>query len=177
MLRGCTLSAIALALSLSAVAGVWGQTQVLPPPAGLPVTPAPSPGLPAVETSAEPSVLGWQTFVAYRETLRWVGGVVQALVVLLVLSHLAVYGVHRVRPTGRLVRRYGRAEILLHAVLALAFVGAWASSTPARRSGSTSLWRWEASSGSPAGSSTCPPCWVRPRASRSSSCTPSSRWR
>lgn len=71
---------------------------------------------------------GSQEFLAYRGALRWAGGVIQALIVLLVVAHFAIYGYHHVRPTGRMVRRYSRKEVFLHAVLAFSFMGAWASS-------------------------------------------------
>lgn len=92
----------------------WATTHVVPPPGEL---------LPGVQAP------GWQAFTLYREALRWAGGVVLALMALLVLCHFAFYGYHHVRPTGRMIRRYGVTEVLLHTVVALAFVGAWASST------------------------------------------------
>ncbi len=71
----------------------------------------------------------WQTFVGYRTALRWVGGAILASTVLLVLAHFAIYGVHHVRPAGQLVKRYRLGEVVTHDLLALAFLGAWASST------------------------------------------------
>jgi len=78
---------------------------------------------------SQPPIPGWQEFIAYRETLRWFGGAALALMVVLVLAHFAFHGSHHVRPTGRLIRRYTVKEVILHALLALGFVGAWASST------------------------------------------------
>lgn len=72
---------------------------------------------------------GWQQFLAYREALRWFGGIAVGLMVLLVLIHFSIHGYHHVRPTGRMVKRYSWAEVFLHDLLALSFVGAWASST------------------------------------------------
>lgn len=72
---------------------------------------------------------GWQQFLAYREALRWFGGIILGLMVLLVLTHVSIYGYHYVQPTGRMVKRYSWVEVFLHDVLALSFVGTWASST------------------------------------------------
>lgn len=92
----------------------WATSHELPTPEALsPVQPT----------------LGWQEFVSYREAISWFGGIVLGLMVVLVLIHFAIYGTHHVRPTGRKVRRYSLKEIFLHDLLALAFVGAWASST------------------------------------------------
>lgn len=108
--RGLVLAAL-LALAGGAA---WADTHLVPPLKELPFArPAP----------------GWQEFLTYREALRWAGGVIQALIVLLVVAHFAIYGYHHVKPTGRMVRRYSPKEVLLHALLALAFIGAWASST------------------------------------------------
>lgn len=108
-------SVLALGAVLAIGVGIaWATSHELPsPPELLPTQPAP----------------GWQEFVLYREALRWLGGVILGTMVLLVLCHFAFYGSHHVRPTGRLVRRYVLTEVLLHALLAVAFVGAWASST------------------------------------------------
>jgi len=111
--RGVAVIVSALLLGVAVTAAA--QPQTVPPPAGL------GPDAPATSL--------WQAFVAYRDTLRWMGGVVLAVALALVLAHLAAFGVHRVRPTGRLVRRYGASEVVLHAVLAVAFVAAWISAT------------------------------------------------
>lgn len=125
---------ILLSLATLAVAGAvaWAATQELPPPSDLPPMsewsipqqlPAPA-YLPPVK--AWPA---WQEFLAYREALRWFGGIALGLMVLMVLAHFAFHGYHHVRPTGRMVRRYSWMEVLMHDLLALSFVGAWASST------------------------------------------------
>lgn len=105
---------IAAAVVSLAAGTAWATSHEVPPPWALP---------------GAPVVAGWQEFVTYREALRWFGGAVLGLTVVLVLSHFAVYGAHHVRPRGRLVRRYRVKEVLLHALLALAFLGAWATST------------------------------------------------
>jgi formate dehydrogenase subunit gamma len=102
------------AILMLAGGAVWAQTQMVPPLQELP---------------SVGSAPWWQGFLTYREALRWFGGVVQALILALVFAHLAIYGYHHVRATGRMVRRYSWTEVLLHALLALSFVGAWASST------------------------------------------------
>lgn len=80
--------------------------------------------LPSSQASSE-----WEKFVNYREVLRWSGGVFLGVVIVLVLSHLFLHGAHGIQRTGRKVKRYSLKEIFLHDLLALAFVGAWASAT------------------------------------------------
>ncbi len=122
--------ALACLLVLMAAAGgdVGAESHHVPPVSGLRPAAPPAAGL-AAEGPTAPSPLGWRTFLAYRQALRWTGGAVLASTLALVLAHFAFYGAHHVRPTGRMVRRYGAREIVLHALLALAFLGAWASST------------------------------------------------
>lgn len=114
MIHRCKRWLFVAAMLAIASGTAWATSHELPAPAALP------------PVRAAP---GWQEFVIYRETLRWCGGVVLGLMVVLVLSHFAFYGFHHVQPTGRKVRRYSLKEVLMHALLALAFVGAWASST------------------------------------------------
>jgi formate dehydrogenase subunit gamma len=136
---------MALAAALLLVGGpAWATSQTLPPASALAA--APEPGSPAVEIPQATPVLPqpwelspaprppapaptWQTFVLYREVLRWGGGVVLALVVALGLVHLAFHGFHHLRRTGTRVRRYPVVEVVLHAILAVAFLAAWGSST------------------------------------------------
>ncbi len=104
-----------LAIIIALASGTpWADAQLAPP---LKEIPAAGPG-PA-----------WQEFLAYRESLRWTGGVIQALILLLIVAHFAVYGYHHVKPTGRMVKRYSWKEVFFHGLLALSFIGAWASST------------------------------------------------
>lgn len=128
--RGRIIGLLTAAVMLWGAAGsAWATSHVVPPPSAL------RQAAPEFQVSQVPEVAprepmpGWQAFVTYREALRWFGGAVLALMVVAALSHLAVYGYHHLRPTGRLIRRYTAKEVLLHALLALAFVGAWASST------------------------------------------------
>jgi formate dehydrogenase subunit gamma len=109
--RYCLLIGAMLALA-SGMA--WATLYELPAPATLP--------------PAEPAP-GWREFMIYREALRWFGGIVLGFMVVVVLSRFAAYGAHRIRPSGRTVVRFNLKEILVHNLLALAFIGAWASST------------------------------------------------
>ncbi len=121
-------------IGMLAVIGVeaWAASQELPAPSDLPPVeawtipqqlPAPS------DLSPVKSRLSWRDFIFYRESLRWFGGIILGLMVLMVLAHFAFHGYHHVRLTGRMVKRYSWMEVLLHDLLALSFVGAWASST------------------------------------------------
>jgi formate dehydrogenase subunit gamma len=112
--RWRTAVGIWLTLLLTGIAPAWATSHELPPLAELPlIQPGP----------------GWQEFVNYHEALRWFGGVALGLMVLFLMVHFAFYGAHHVRPSGRMVKRYTAKEVVLHALLALAFAGAWASST------------------------------------------------
>ncbi|MBI2087130.1 MAG: cytochrome b/b6 domain-containing protein [Deltaproteobacteria bacterium] len=131
------IRAIAVILTIAS-ATAWAASQELPPLPALVqestdlVEPAfrPPHELPPVSVlSPVKAWPGWQQFLAYREALRWFGGIILGLMVLLVLTHFAIYGYHHVRPTGRMVKRYSWVEVLLHDLLALSFVGAWVSST------------------------------------------------
>jgi formate dehydrogenase subunit gamma len=91
---------------------------------------AASPDFPTLrELPSGKAALGWEEFVSYREVLRWSGGIFLGVVVVLALTHLFFHGAHRIRPTGHKVKRYSLKEIFLHDLLALAFVGTWASAT------------------------------------------------
>jgi formate dehydrogenase subunit gamma len=105
-------------------------TPALPPLGELPVRAAPAwvPEAPAA-TPAVVARADWQEFLRYRAWLPWAVPAVLAVTALALAAHLSVFGVHRVAPTGRLVRRYARTEVLLHAMLALSFLVAWAGAT------------------------------------------------
>ena len=122
--------ALAAALAMLASAGgvSWASSHTLPPPSALRQA-GPQLGPQVADIPAPEPRPAWREFMAYREGLRWFGGAALTLVVLLVLAHFAVHGSHHVRSTGRPIRRYTMKEVLLHAALALGFVGAWASST------------------------------------------------
>jgi len=109
--KALSISAAILAL---AHGKAWTAAQQLPAPAELP---------PVHQWP------GWQEFIAYRNALRWSGGLVLGLIALLVFVHLAVYRIRSVRPTGHRVKRYALTEIALHAIVALSVVTAWATST------------------------------------------------
>jgi formate dehydrogenase subunit gamma len=126
---GARLIVVACVMLLAAAGSAGAQSQAVPPPAALRPAAPPLAAAPPVEAPVPPPTPAWRTFLAYRQALRWAGGTVLASTLLLLAAHFAVYGTHHVRPTGLVVRRYDTREIVLHALLALAFVGAWASST------------------------------------------------
>ncbi|MFQ5861381.1 MAG: formate dehydrogenase subunit gamma [Dehalococcoidia bacterium] len=64
----------------------------------------------------------WQTFWSYRDGLRYYGGALLLLTVVLALLHYVAVGPDRVPASGRMVERYRGSEVLMHAALALSFL-------------------------------------------------------